>query len=313
MNDVIIESRGLNKIYGEFQAVENLNLKINRGEVFGFLGPNGAGKTTSINMMVGLLRPTSGQVFIDGKEVKQIEKGTIGICPQELVLWDYLTCRESLMLMGELYEVPGDKLKIKVDQLLDGLFLTEKANTVVSQLSGGMKRRLNLALALVHEPEIVVLDEPSEGLDPQSRRVLWNYIRSLRDDEGKTVILTTHLMDEADRLSDRIAIIDHGKLLRLDTPSNLKKETGEGDVIEMKISDPEKNQEITSAVGKLEEVESVLEVDGQINIRALDAVSKLPMIMDELDHLGVRVVDLSVRQNTLEDVFIDLTGTGLRE
>lgn len=313
MNDVIIESRGLNKIYGEFQAVENLNLKINRGEVFGFLGPNGAGKTTSINMMVGLLSPTSGQVFIDGKEVKQIEKGTIGICPQELVLWDYLTCRESLMLMGELYEVPGDKLKIKVDQLLDGLFLTEKANTVVSQLSGGMKRRLNLALALVHEPEIVVLDEPSEGLDPQSRRVLWNYIRSLRDDEGKTVILTTHLMDEADRLSDRIAIIDHGKLLRLDTPSNLKKETGEGDVIEMKISDPEKNQEITIAVGKLEEVESVLEVDGQINIRALDAVSKLPMIMDELDHLGVRVVDLSVRQNTLEDVFIDLTGTGLRE
>ncbi len=313
MNDVIIESRGLNKIYGEFQAVENLNLKINRGEVFGFLGPNGAGKTTSINMMVGLLSPTSGQVFIDGKEVKQIEKGTIGICPQELVLWDYLTCRESLMLMGELYEVPGDKLKIKVDQLLDGLFLTEKANTVVSQLSGGMKRRFNLALALVHEPEIVVLDEPSEGLDPQSRRVLWNYIRSLRDDEGKTVILTTHLMDEADRLSDRIAIIDHGKLLRLDTPSNLKKETGEGDVIEMKISDPEKNQEITIAVGKLEEVESVLEVDGQINIRALDAVSKLPMIMDELDHLGVRVVDLSVRQNTLEDVFIDLTGTGLRE
>ena len=313
MNDVIIESRGLNKIYGEFQAVENLNLKINRGEVFGFLGPNGAGKTTSINMMVGLLRPTSGQVFIDGNEVQQIEKGTIGICPQELVLWDYLTCRESLMLMGELYEVPGDKLKIKVDQLLDGLFLTEKANTVVSQLSGGMKRRLNLALALVHEPEIVVLDEPSEGLDPQSRRVLWNYIRSLRDDEGKTVILTTHLMDEADRLSDRIAIIDHGKLLRLDTPSNLKKETGEGDVIEMKISDPEKNQEITIAVGKLEEVESVLEVDGQINIRALDAVSKLPMIMDELDHLGVRVVDLSVRQNTLEDVFIDLTGTGLRE
>lgn len=313
MNDVIIESRGLNKIYGEFQAVENLNLKINRGEVFGFLGPNGAGKTTSINMMVGLLSPTSGQVFIDGNEVQQIEKGTIGICPQELVLWDYLTCRESLMLMGELYEVPGDKLKIKVDQLLDGLFLTEKANTVVSQLSGGMKRRLNLALALVHEPEIVVLDEPSEGLDPQSRRVLWNYIRSLRDDEGKTVILTTHLMDEADRLSDRIAIIDHGKLLRLDTPSNLKKETGEGDVIEMKISDPEKNQEITSAVGKLEEVESVLEVDGQINIRALDAVSKLPMIMDELDHLGVRVVDLSVRQNTLEDVFIDLTGTGLRE
>ena len=313
MNNVIIEARDLNKSFGEFKAVENLNLKINRGEVFGFLGPNGAGKTTSINMMVGLLSPTSGHVFIDGKEVKQIEKGIIGICPQELVLWDYLTCRESLMLMGNLYEVPKDKLKKRVDKLLDELFLTEKANSVVSQLSGGMKRRLNLALALVHEPDIVVLDEPSEGLDPQSRRVLWNYIRSIRDNEGKTVILTTHLMDEADRLSDRIAIIDHGKLLQLDTPSNLKKETGEGDVIEMKISNPEKNHEIITAVKKLEDVESVLEVNGQINIRAMDAVGKLPLIMEEIETQGVRVLDLSVRQNTLEDVFIDLTGTGLRE
>lgn len=313
MSDIIMEARDLSKDFGDFRAVEKLNLKINRGEVFGFLGPNGAGKTTSISMMVGLLRPTSGQVFIDEEEVQTIEKGTIGICPQELVLWDHLTCKESLTLIGDMYEVPKDKLTKRVQKLLDDLFLTDKADTVVTQLSGGMKRRLNLALALVHEPEIVVLDEPSEGLDPQSRRVLWNYIRSLRDDEGKTVILTTHLMDEADRLSDRIAIIDHGRLLRLDTPSNLKKETGEGDVIEMKISNPEKNQEIITVIGKLEDVESVLEVDGQINIRALDAVSKLPMIMDELEHMGVRVVDLSVRQNTLEDVFIDLTGTGLRE
>lgn len=313
MDNVIIEARDLTKDFGDFRAVEKLNLKINRGEVFGFLGPNGAGKTTSISMMVGLLRPSSGQVFIDGQEVQNIEKGTIGICPQELVLWEHLTCKESLTLVGDMYEVPGDELKKRVNTLLDDLFLTEKANTVVTQLSGGMKRRLNLALALVHEPEIVVLDEPSEGLDPQSRRVLWNYIRSLRDDEGKTVILTTHIMDEADRLSDRIAIIDHGKLLRLDTPSNLKKETGEGDVVEMKISDPDKNQEVINAIKKLEGIYSVVEVNDQINIRSLDAVSKLPRIMDELEHLGVRVVDLSVRQNTLEDVFINLTGTGLRE
>jgi ABC-2 type transport system ATP-binding protein len=313
MNDVIMEARDLTKVFGDFKAVEKLNLKINRGEVFGFLGPNGAGKTTSISMMVGLLRPTSGQVFINGKEVQQIEKGTIGICPQELVLWDFLTCKESLTLMGNMYKVPGDKLKKRVQKLLDDLFLTDKANTVVTQLSGGMKRRLNLALALVHEPEIVVLDEPSEGLDPQSRRVLWNYIRSLRDDEGKTVILTTHIMDEADRLSDRIAIIDHGKLLRLDTPSNLKKETGEGDVVEMTLSDPEKNNEVIGRVKGLEDVQSVVDVDGQINVRAMDAVGKLPSIMEEVESLEVRVVDLSVRQNTLEDVFIDLTGTGLRE
>ncbi|BDZ71854.1 ABC transporter ATP-binding protein [Methanobacterium petrolearium] len=313
MNEVIMEARDLTKDFGDFRAVEKLNLKINRGEVFGFLGPNGAGKTTSISMMVGLLRPTSGQVFIDEEEVQKIEKGTIGICPQELVLWEHLTCKESLTLIGDMYEVPKDKLNERVQKLLDDLFLTDKADTVVTQLSGGMKRRLNLAMALVHEPEIVVLDEPSEGLDPQSRRVLWNYIRSLRDDEGKTVILTTHLMDEADRLSDRVAIIDHGKLLRLDTPSNLKKEIGEGDVVEMKISDPEKNQEVITAVRKLEDVQSVVEVNGQINIRALDVVGKLPRIMAEVEILGVRVVDLSMRQNTLEDVFIELTGTGLRE
>ena len=313
MNNVIMEARDLTKEFGDFRAVEKLNLKINRGEVFGFLGPNGAGKTTSISMMVGLLRPTSGQVFIDGKEVQKIEKGKIGICPQELVLWDHLTCKESLTLMGDMYEVPGNELKMRVKKLLDDLFLTEKADTVVTQLSGGMKRRLNLALALVHEPEIVVLDEPSEGLDPQSRRVLWNYIRNLRDNEGKTVILTTHLMDEADKLSDRIAIIDHGKLLRLDTPSNLKKETGEGDVVEMKLSDPEKNKKLIEMVMGIEDVDSVVEVDGQINIRALDAVGKLPRIMEEVENLEVRVVDIAVRQNTLEDVFIDLTGTGLRE
>ncbi len=313
MKEVIMEARNLTKDFGDFRAVEKLNLEINRGEVFGFLGPNGAGKTTSISMMVGLLKPTSGQVLIDNEEVKKIEKGTIGICPQELVLWDHLTCKESLMLMGDMYEVPVDKLRKRVQKLLDDLFLSEKANTVVTQLSGGMKRRLNLALALVHEPEIVVLDEPSEGLDPQSRRVLWNYIRSLRDDEGKTVILTTHLMDEADRLSDRIAIIDQGKLLRLDTPSNLKKEIGEGDVVEMKISDPEKNKEVIDAVNQLEDVQSVVEVDDLINIRALDAVGKLPRIMDKIESIGVHVVDLSMRQNTLEDVFIDLTGTGLRE
>jgi len=313
VTDTIIEARDITRNFGDFQAVDKLNLKIKKGEVFGFLGPNGAGKTTSINMMVGLLRPTSGQVLINGQDVEDVKKGTIGICPQELVLWDFLTCKESLMLIGEMYEVPRDELKLRVEKLLDDLFLQDKANTVVNQLSGGMKRRLNLAMAVVHQPEIVVLDEPSEGLDPQSRRVLWNYIRHLRDEEGKTVILTTHLMDEADRLSDRIAIIDHGKLLRLDTPSNLKKEIGEGDVVEMKLSDSDKNEEVQDILALMDGVHSVVKVDDALNVRALDAVGKLPQIIDAVETTGVHVLDLSVRQNTLEDVFIDLTGTGLRE
>lgn len=311
--DYMIETIDLTKKFDDLTAVDKLNIKIKKGEVFGFLGPNGAGKTTSIRMMVGLLKPTSGNIWIDGKNIKDIENGKIGICPQELMLWEHLTCKESLNLMADMYEVPKDIRNQRVKQLLDDLFLTEKADTVVSKLSGGMKRRLNLALSVIHEPDVVVLDEPSEGLDPQSRRVLWNYIRAMRDVHGKTVILTTHLMDEADSLSDRIAIVDHGKLIRLDTPENLKKEIGVGDVVEIKISDPSRNLELITELKEIEDVISVVETDGRIIIRALDSVSKLPKIMMIVEKIELRVDDLSVRQNTLEDVFIDLTGTGLRE
>jgi ABC-2 type transport system ATP-binding protein len=311
--DYIISAQKITKDFDGFKAVDGLSLQVNKGEVFGFLGPNGAGKTTFINIMVGLLKPTSGQILINGEDVQKIDKGLIGICPQELVLWDNLTCKESLTLMGDMYEVPKKLLKQRVDKLLKDLLLTDKADTVVIKLSGGMKRRLNLALALVHEPEIVVLDEPSEGLDPQSKRVLWNYIKSLRDDEGKTVILTTHLMDEADKLSDRVAIIDHGQLIKLDTTENLKKEIGEGDVVEMKLSKPQMNKEVIKSLKSIQQIISVLEVDGLINLRAMDAVGKLPQIMEKVESTGVQISDLNVRQNTLEDVFIELTGSSLRE
>lgn len=309
----MIEAINLTKKYDDLIAVDSLNIGIKKGEVFGFLGPNGAGKTTSIKMMVGLLRPTSGKVNINGIDVQKIEKGSIGICPQELMLWENLTCKESLNLMADMYEIPKSTRNPRVQKLLNDLFLQEKADTVVSKLSGGMKRRLNLALSVVHEPEVVVLDEPSEGLDPQSRRVLWNYIRSMRDDEGKTVILTTHIMDEADQLSDRIAIIDHGKLIRLDTPEKLKKEIGEGDVVDIKLSDPLRNEDLIHELKDQKDVISVHEVKGRINIRALNAVGKLPIMMQTVEKLDLSIADISVRQNTLEDVFIQLTGTGLRE
>lgn len=313
MEEYVIEAQNLSKDYSGFKAVDGLNLKIKKGEVFGFLGPNGAGKTTSISMMVGLLRPSQGKVLINGENVEKVDKIVIGICPQELVLWENLTCMESLKLMGDMYEVPGEVLKKRAEKLLQDLFLMDKADTVASKLSGGMKRRLNLALALIHAPNIVVLDEPSEGLDPQSRRVLWNFIKSLRDNEGKTVILTTHLMDEADRLSDRIAIMDHGKLLLLDNPTNLKKEIGEGDVVEMKLNDPEKNNQIIKYLENMHLIESAHVIDNHINIRALNAVGLLPQIMRYLEDNNISIADLSIRQNTLEDVFIELTGTGLRE
>lgn len=313
MNEYVIEAQNLTKKFGDFVAVDNLNLKIKKGEVFGFLGPNGAGKTTSINIMVGLLKPTGGKIIIDNSDIKSVKKGKIGICPQQLVLWDNLTCKETLMLMGDMYEVPKQELKKRVDKLLDDLILTDKANTLVINLSGGMKRRMNLAMALVHNPEIVVLDEPSEGLDPQSRRILWNYITSLRDDQGKTVILTTHLMDEADMLSDRIAIIDHGKLLQLDTPENLKKVIGEGDIVEIQLSNQEVNSQIIKIIEDMDEIENVAELNGIISIRALNAMNKLPKIMETIEKTNSTVKDMSIRQNTLEDVFIHLTGTRLRE
>jgi len=312
MVDYIIETQDISRDFNGFRAVDGLSLQIKKGEVFGFLGPNGAGKTTAINMMVGLLKPTSGRVIIQVQDMDKFDKASIGVCPQELVLWEHLTCQESLKLIGDMYEVPKDVLKLRVDQLLEDLFLTDKANTLVKNLSGGMKRRLNLAMAVVHRPEIVVMDEPSEGLDPQSRQVLWKYILSLRD-EGKTVILTTHLMDEADRLSDRVAIIDHGKLLKLDTPDNLKKEIGGGDIVEVTLSDASLNSKVIEKIKGTENVFSILEVDGIINLRALNAMGKLPQIIGDIEETGARMVDLSMRQNTLEDVFIDLTGTSLRE
>lgn len=312
-NEFIIEIKNLYKSFGDFVAVDNLNLKIKKGEVFGFLGPNGAGKTTSIKMIVGLLRQTGGQILVDGNDIAHVDRLKIGICPQDIVLWESLTCKESLKFMGEMYEVPDEILKTRTEYLLENLILMDKANTLVSNLSGGMKRRLNLAMALIHSPDIVVLDEPSEGLDPQSRRVLWNFIRSLRDNEGKTVILTTHLMDEADGLSDRIAIIDHGKLLRLDTPQNLKKEFGEGDIVKIHLTDSKMNQEVISKLKIMENINSVTEVDGKINIRTLNAVGQLPEIMNKVQEMNTKIADLSLHPNTLEDVFIELTGTSLRE
>ncbi len=309
----VIETQNLTKKYNSFLAVDGLNLRIKRGEVFGFLGPNGAGKTTSIKMMVGLLKPTEGGVLIEGEEIESVEKGKIGVCPQDLVIWGGLTCEENIALIGDMYEVPGNVLKERIKQLLHDLILSDKTKTLASQLSGGMKRRLNLAMALIHEPEIVVLDEPSAGLDPQSRLVLWEYIHSLSKEKGKTIILTTHLMEEADRLSDRIAIMDHGKLLVFDTPESLKKRIGRGDVVEIQLSNPEMNDKVVSLMKSMGEIEEVKEIKGKVNVRALDAVSKLPGMLRSIEEMGISIVDTSIRRNTLEDVFIHLTGRGLRE
>ncbi|HMB23817.1 MAG TPA: ABC transporter ATP-binding protein, partial [Anaerolineales bacterium] len=232
----VLQAQSLTKRYGEVTAVNDLSLEVCEGEVFGLLGPNGAGKTTSINMICGLLKPDAGQVTVRGKVITNGDasiRARVGVCPQNIVLWGQLTCIEQMQFIGEMYGMRGKAARDRGEKLLKELDLVEKKDKLARTLSGGMQRRLNLAMALVHDPEIIVLDEPEAGLDPQSRVLVREYVKSLA--RQKTIILTTHNMDEADRMADRVAIIDQGRLLVVDTPEALKHTVGEGDVLEIDL------------------------------------------------------------------------------
>jgi len=314
MPDVVLRAEGLTKRYGELVAVNNLSLDIYEGEVFGFLGPNGAGKTTSISMMCGLLKPDAGRVLVHGQPIAggaASVRARVGMCPQEIVLWSHLTCIEQLQFIGEMYGVDGREARNRGDTLLQDLGLAEKRNKQARTLSGGLQRRLNLALALVHDPDIVALDEPEAGLDPQSRVAVRGYIKHLA--QKKTVILTTHNMDEADRLADRVAIIDHGELLVLDTPQALKRSVGAGDVLEIALlGDHASCEQAVAALAGLNDQAVVSAADGALHVRARNAVALLPMIVENLKAAGVPFGEVRLRENTLEDVFIHLTGRRLR-
>lgn len=224
MKEMAITIDRLTKKFEDVTAVDGLNLSIERGELFGLLGPNGAGKTTTINILCGLLEPTSGAISVGGYDVqKETEKvkELIGVCPQDTATYPYLTGRENVELFGNLYAMPKEKLKKNTDELLEKLSLTQDTNRRLGKYSGGMKRRINLIMALVHDPEIAFLDEPTVAMDPQSRHAVWDFIRELKK-RGKTIILTTHYMEEAEELCDRVGIIDHGKLIALGSPKQLK-------------------------------------------------------------------------------------------
>lgn len=309
---MILRTDSLTKYYGKLIAVDNLTLEVQSGEVFGFLGPNGAGKTTSINMMCGLLAPDSGQVLIDGQPLNPTTQRRVGVCPQDIVLWERLTCLEQLQFMGQMYGLGGRDSRQRGVRLLNELGLSDKGHKQARTLSGGMQRRLNLAMALIHDPDIVILDEPEAGLDPQSRVQVRDYIRSLA--RRKTVILTTHNMDEAERMADRVAIIDQGRLLELDTPEALKRRVGAGDVVELQVSTTLDADCIVRLRERLEPLASQILFDGQVlTLRTLDALGKLARILDTLEQIGVPVSDVRLRENALEDVFIQLTGRRLRE
>ena len=310
-----LEVVDLVKRYGDLYAVDHLSLQVRQGEVFGFLGPNGAGKTTSIQMMCGLLKPTSGEVFINGQRLhwggKVESRWKVGICPQENILWNKLTCYEQLIFSARMYDVPLHEARSRARRLMGEMGLEFKRNKLAGTLSGGLKRRMNVIMAMMHDPEILVFDEPEAGLDPQSRVLVRDFIQEIA--RHKTVIVTTHNMDEADRIASRVAIVDSGRLLRLDTPDKLKRSIGEGDVMEMKLHsrDP---AALTRAEKML--VASAYELDRageRFHIRGMNLVPRIHEIYKILDGEDIHVQEMKIRENTLEDVFIHLTGKSLRK
>lgn len=304
---ICLKAENLRKTFNDFVAVDSLSIEIEKGEIFGLLGPNGAGKTTSIKMITGLLEPDSGTVFINGENAnKRDNRQQVGLCPQELVLWNNLTCLEQLVFIAEMYNVPRVLAKKRANELLGKIGLSEKCNKLVRTLSGGMQRRMNLLMALMHDPGILILDEPEAGLDPQSRVMVRDFIQSLA--RTKTVILTTHNMDEADRLCDRITIIDYGKMLVTDSPENLKRQHGKGDKLEIRISGAsEALFDFKSLADDVEQKDSVL------CFKSKAIVERIPLILETLKKQGISITGMQLSENTLEDVFISLTGRKLRE
>jgi ABC-2 type transport system ATP-binding protein len=309
-----LEVVDLVKDYGDLRAVDHLSFIVRRGEVFGFLGPNGAGKTTSIRMICGLLKPTGGKVLIGGRDIgsgntKDI-RTRVGICPQENILWSKLTCFEQLVFSARMYDVPGKVARKRASDLLEKMGLEDKRNKLASTLSGGMKRRMNVILALMHDPEILVFDEPEAGLDPQSRVLVREFIREMA--RNKTVIITTHNMDEAERLAHRVAIIDSGRLLKLNTPDNLKRSIGQGDILELTLGRGGEDA-VERALHVLKERGFEVTVEGaSCMIRSMDLVPRIHDIYRVFDNEKVGIGEMKMRENTLEDVFIHLTGKSLR-
>lgn len=307
-NPISISVNNLSKKYGSFTAVDNLSFHVRQGEVFGFLGPNGAGKTTTIKMLCGLLMPDSGEIKFNGKK-SALSPKRIGYCPQENIHWERLSCREQLKFMAAMYKLPCKKMNYNADKLLDSMALADKADWLASKLSGGMKRRLNICLSLVHDPEIIIFDEPEAGLDPQSRSYVREFIRKLTN--SKTVILTTHNMDEADRLAQTIAIIDHGKLLAMDSPEKLKRLPGDTDTLE--ISLPSDSLSKNTAEGLLSSFQDARLSGSTLIIREKGISEQISSVKSLLKKLNIEAEAFTLRRPTLEDVFLNLTGRKLRQ
>jgi ABC-2 type transport system ATP-binding protein len=308
----IIKTTDLTKKFDELVAVDNISFSVKKGEVFGFLGPNGAGKTTTIKMLITILNPTGGTATISGFDIiKQRDKvrQNIGIVFQEPALDTELTGEENLEYHARMYGLNKEKRKIRIEEVLKLVDLEDKRDVLVKNYSGGMKRRLEIARGLMHYPTVLFLDEPTLGLDAQTRRAIWAYIKKMNEEEGTTIFLTTHYMDEAEYLCKRVGIIDHGKILVMDTISNLKNSVGK-DVITLSCSNIDKLKK------KLHEqswISKIKQHDTTLTLGVEKGDEKIPTIIEIAQKLGIKIKTISVRKPTLDDVFISFTGRTIRD
>jgi len=309
----MLELRGLHKRYGDLVAVEEVSFVVRAGETIGLLGPNGAGKTTTVSMIAGLLRPDRGQVLIDGGEVRgetDPVKRKMGLVPQETALHDELSARDNLALFGALYGMRGPGLKRAIDAALDLAGLAGRARDQVATFSGGMKRRLNMATALLHDPQILLLDEPTVGVDPQSRNAIFGSLEEFRR-QGKTLVYTTHYMEEAERLCDRIVIIDHGKVIANDSLDAVRRLVPEVNVIEIDIENAGADGWY-AGLRLLRDVESVGIEDSLLRVAVRDLTDATPRVLEWLREHGYRYGHLASQRADLETVFLALTGRKVR-
>jgi len=308
----IIQTINLTKQFGSNTAVNSISLEVRKGEVFGLLGPNGAGKTTLLSMLCTILKPTSGTALINGYDIireSSMVRRSIGIVFQDPSVDSDMTSRENLQMHADLYDVPVSKQASRIQEVLTLVQLEDRADHYLSTYSGGMRRRLEIARGLLHYPRVLFLDEPTIGLDPQSREHIWSYIRQLREREDMTLILTTHYMEEADELCDRIAIIDHGTIVAMDEPSALKRAIG-SEMIHLETDTPEKLQDLLT---KIPDMGTVRVNGNEVRISVSHADEELPRIMEIAFKEGIHMNSVHLTRPDMNDVFIHYTGKAIRE
>jgi len=313
MKMCVIKAENLTKWFNGFVAVDHISFSMNQGELFGLLGPNGAGKTTVINMLSTLLKPTSGYAEVAGFDIsknKDDVRGSIGIVFQELALDNRLTGRENLEFHAMMYGIGKEERRKRIKEVLELVELTDKTDVLVEKYSGGMKRRLEIARGLIHKPKVLFLDEPTLGLDAQTRRHIWDYIKKLNKGSEIAIILTTHYMEEADYLCDRVAIIDHGKIVALDTPNKLKDVLG-GDVVSLEVE--RGIEDLMSHLKNLKWVKMIKKHNRFLNLTMEKGEKRIPELINIAQKIGIIVSSVNLRKPSLEDVFLHFTGKTIRE